>query len=54
MEKDTLNHNSFVFTDPSGQLQTTKVGDTYEVFPRNNLSGSVDSGGSELTKLPSR
>ena len=43
-ESDSLNHDTFIFTDPSGQLQTTKVGNTYEVFPRNNLSGSVASG----------
>ena len=47
-ESDSLDHNSFVFTDPSGQLQTTKVGDTYEVFARNNLSGSVSSSASGL------
>ena len=50
-ESDTLNHDSFVFTDPSGQLQTTKVGNTYEVFPRNNLSGSVDSGGARTYEI---
>ena len=50
-ESDSLNHDTFVFTDPSGQLQTTKVGNTYEVFPRNNLSGSVDSGGATTYQI---
>ena len=40
-ESDTLNHNSFTFTDPSGQLNAYKSGDTYLVQPKNNLSGSV-------------
>tara|TARA_X000001036_G_scaffold418460_1_gene437340 strand:- start:122 stop:4177 length:4056 start_codon:yes stop_codon:yes gene_type:complete len=52
-ESDSLDHNTFVFTDPSGQLQTTKVGNTYEVFPRNNLSGSVDSGGTATYAITS-
>ena len=40
-ESDSLNHNSFTFTDPSGQLSKYKSGDTYLVQPTNNLSGSV-------------
>ena len=30
-EGDTLNHNTFTFTDPSGQLTTVKSGDSYFV-----------------------
>ena len=40
-ESDSLNHTSFTFTDPSGQLNAYKSGDTYLVQPKNNLSGSV-------------
>jgi hypothetical protein len=40
-ESDSLNHGSFTFTDPSGQLNAYKSGDTYLVQPKNNLSGSV-------------
>ena len=41
-ESDTLNHGSFTFTDPSGQLQAVKTSDTtYDVKPLNNLSGST-------------
>ena len=40
-EGDTLNHDTFVFTDPSGQLSATKSGDTYLVRATSNLSGSV-------------
>jgi len=40
-ESDTLNHNTFVFTDPSGQLNSVKSGDTYLIQPTQNLSGSV-------------
>ena len=40
-ESDSLNHNSFTFTDPSGQLNAYKSGDTYLIQPTNNLSGSV-------------
>lgn len=40
-ESDSLNHNSFTFTDPSGQLNAYKSGDTYLVQPKNNLSGSA-------------
>ena len=45
-ESDNLNHNTFVFTDPSGQLSSSRSGDDYEIFPKTNLSGSVGSGGS--------
>ena len=38
---DTLSHDNFVFTDPSGQLNAYKSGDTYLVQSLNNLSGSV-------------
>lgn len=40
IEGDTLNHNSFTFTDPSNQLNTIKSGDTYLVQAINNLSAS--------------
>ena len=40
-EGDSLNHNSFIFTDPSGQLSATKSGDTYIVKATTNLSGST-------------
>ena len=40
-ESDSLNHGSFTFTDPSGQLNAYKSGDTYLVQPKNNLSGSA-------------
>ena len=40
-ESDSLNHDSFTFTDPSGQLNAYKSGDTYLVQPKNNLSGSA-------------
>ena len=39
-EGDALEHPSFVFTDPSGQLNTNKVGDTYQVRATTNLSAS--------------
>jgi hypothetical protein len=40
-ESDTLEHPSFVFTDPSGQLNTNKVSNTYQVRATTNLSASV-------------
>ena len=40
-ESDTLEHPSFVFTDPSGQLNTNKVGNTYQVRATTNLSASA-------------
>lgn len=40
-EGDSLNHSSFTFTDPSGQLNAYKSGDTYLVQPKNNLSSSL-------------
>ena len=40
-ESDSLNHGSFTFTDPSGQLNAYKSGDTYLVQPKNNLSSSL-------------
>jgi hypothetical protein len=39
-EGDSLTHDEFTFTDPSGQLNTNKVGDTYQVRATTNLSGS--------------
>ena len=38
---DSLNHSSFVFTDPSGKLQAVKSGDNYLVSSTENLSGST-------------
>ena len=40
-ESDALNHGTFNFTDPSGQLQAVKSGDTYLIQPTSNLSGST-------------
>jgi len=40
-ESNNLNHPSFVFTDPSGQLNTVKDGNTYFVQAINNLSAST-------------
>ena len=42
-EGDTLNHNTFEFIDPSGQLTASRDGsnDRYFVQPLNNLSGST-------------
>ena len=40
-EGDDLNHNTFQFTDPSGQLSAVKSGDTYNLAPQSNLSGST-------------
>ena len=40
-ESDTLDHDTFSFTDPSGQLTSVKSGDTYFVRPTSNLSGST-------------
>ena len=39
-ESDTLDHNTFTFTNPSGQLNSVKSGDTYLIQPNQNLSGS--------------
>jgi len=38
---DTINHDRFVFTDPSGQLTASRSSDTYYVQPLSNLSGST-------------
>ena len=38
---DTIDHDEFVFTDPSGQLTAVKSGDSYLVRPTSNLSGST-------------
>ena len=40
-EGDSINHDSFVFTDPSGQLTAVKSGDDYQIQPSNNLSASL-------------
>ena len=37
-ESDTLSLSTFVFTDPSNQLSSTKVGDTYQIKAPQNLS----------------
>ena len=41
VEGDDLNHSTFQFTDPSGQLSAVKSGDTYNLAPQSNLSGST-------------
>ncbi|MDB2399671.1 hypothetical protein N9W01_00235 [bacterium] len=38
---DTIDHDAFTLTDPSGQLTTVKSGETYYVRPTSNLSGST-------------
>ena len=45
-ESDSLQFDTYIFTDPSGQLSSSRAGNNFEIFPKNNLSGSVDSGGS--------
>jgi len=40
-ESDSINHDSFQFTDTSGQLTTTKSGNSYLVTANSNLSGST-------------
>jgi len=40
-ESNALNHNTFTFTDPSGQLSASRIGDTWYVKPITNLSASV-------------
>ena len=40
-EGDGIDYNSFVFTDPSGQLNAVRSGDNYLVQANNNLSGST-------------
>ena len=40
-EGDGIDYNSFVFTDPSGQLNTVRSGDNFLVQANNNLSGST-------------
>jgi hypothetical protein len=39
-EGDSINHDSFTFTDPSGQLQSSKSGNTYLVTATSDLSAS--------------
>ena len=41
VEGDNLNHGTFQFTDPSGQISSSRSSDTYTLHPRNNLSGST-------------
>lgn len=43
-ESDAINHNSFQFTDTSGQLTATKSGNNYLVTANSNLSGSRSYG----------
>ena len=40
-EGDSINHDSFQFTDTSGQLTATKSGNNYLVTADSNLSGST-------------
>ena len=40
-EGDGIDYNSFVFTDPSGQLNAVRSGDNFLVQANNNLSGST-------------
>ena len=40
-EGDGIDYNSFVFTDPSGQLNTVRSGNNFLVQANNNLSGST-------------
>ena len=40
-ESDSLEHGTFTFTDPSNQLSSSKVGDTYQIKATQNLSASV-------------
>ena len=40
-EGDSINHDSFQFTDTSGQLTATKSGNNYLVTANSNLSGST-------------
>ena len=40
-ESDSINYDSFQFTDPSGQLTTTKSGGNYLVTANSDLSGST-------------
>ena len=39
-EGDTIDHTSFVFTDPSGQLNAVRAGNTYQIQAEEGLSGS--------------
>ena len=41
-ESDSLEHDTFVFTDPSGQLNALKDGNDYLIRATTNLSGSTD------------
>ena len=41
VDGDSLNHDVFTFTDPSGQLNSIKSGDTYLIQANNTLSGST-------------
>ena len=40
-EGDGIDYNSFVFTDPSGQLNAVRSGNNFLVQANNNLSGST-------------
>jgi len=41
VESDSINHDVFTFTDPSGQLNSKRSGATYLVQATENLSGST-------------
>jgi len=41
-EGDSINHDSFQFTDTSGQLTATRSGNNYLVTANSNLSGSTN------------
>lgn len=43
-ESDTLDHTTFTFTDPSGQLNSVRSGNTYLIQASEKLSGSTDYG----------
>ena len=41
VESNALNHNTFTFTNPSGQLSASRSGDSWLIKPITNLSASV-------------
>ena len=43
-ESDTVDHDTFTFTDPSGQLNSVRSGNTYLIQASENLSGSTNYG----------
>ena len=50
-ESDSMQFDTYIFTDPSGQLSSSRDGNDFEIFPINNLSGSVDSGGTAIYQV---